>query len=250
MVVSARYDVIGDGYGLARRAEPSWQARIDAHLAGAARVVNVGAGTGSYEPADRFVVAVEPSSVMISQRPARPSASVVRAVADRLPLRDESVDAALAVLTLHHWPDWRAGLAEMRRVSTGPVVVLTFDPVVHNAFWLIREYLPEIAALASNAPPSPAEIADAIGGDIEVLTVPRGCVDAVLPVFWARPDRYFEPGVHRFSSSLASLPTSVRERGLAALRDDLTSGRWHDRHAELVGLDALDCGFRLVVPRR
>ena len=207
--MSARYDLIGEGYALARHPEPSWQARIDSNLAGTSTIVNVGAGAGSYEPDDRFVVAVEPSGLMISQRAPRPLASVVRAVAGGIPLRDHAVGAALAVLTLHHWPDWRAGVAEMQRVATSRLVVLTFDPVVHNQFWLIREYLPEVAALESNAPPPPVEIARALAGRAEILDVPRACADAVLPAFWARPERYLDPGVHRFSASLVSLPAHV-----------------------------------------
>lgn len=138
----------------------------------------------------------------------------------------------------------------MRRVATDAVVLLTFDAAVHNTFWLITDYLPEIADLPSNAPPSPEELAAEIDGVIEVLPVPRQCADAVLPAYWARPERYLEGGVHRYSSSLASLPEPVRERGIARLRADLADGRWHERHADLVAEHEVDWGFRLVVGRR
>lgn len=239
------YDRIGVGYAAERRPDPRWATRIDAALARSRSVVSIGAGTGSYEP-PTTVLGVEPSEVMVAQR--RPgTAPVVRGVAEALPLCDGAVDATLVVLSLHHWTDWRAGLAELRRVSRRQVVV-TFDPRVHSRFWLVEEYLPETDALRFNHPPVPEEIADALGGaTIEPLLVPADLTDAVLCASWRRPERYLDPAVLAAASSTAALPEDVLRRGIEALRADLASGEWHRRHADLLTRDSFDGGLRLIV---
>lgn len=238
------YDRLGRGYATQRRPDHRWAAAIEAALTACRTVANVGAGTGSYEPV-ATVAAVEPSSVMVAQRRAG-AAPAARGVAGALPLRSGAVDGALVVLSLHHWPDWRAGLAELQRVSHRQVV-LTFDTQVHNHFWLVEEYLPAIADLPFNQPPPPEDIAGALGGEVRVLPVPQDCADAVLWAGWRRPERYLDPAVLAAASSTAALPEALRAEGIARLRADLASGAWHRRHADLLGRGAVDGGFRLVV---
>ncbi len=239
------YDRIGVGYAAERRPDPRWAAAVAAAVGDAGSVVNVGAGAGSYEPA-ATVVAVEPSPVMAAQR--RPGlAPVVRAGAEALPLADGAVDVALAVLTLHHWTDWRAGLAEMRRVSRRQVVV-TFDPDVHMGLWLITDYLPEIAALRGSHPPVPDVIAEELGdGEVVPLLVPHDTVDRTLWAGWRRPESYLLPEVQAAASGTAQLPPDVLARGIERLRADLASGEWHRRHADLLTRTEFDGGFRLLV---
>ncbi|WP_191302186.1 class I SAM-dependent methyltransferase [Lentzea cavernae] len=223
-------------------------AEVLAALGGALRIADVGAGTGSYEPRDRTALALEPSVEMIRQRP--PGASpAVRAVAEALPVRDDSVDAALAVLTVHHWTDWRAGLAELRRIA--PLrVVLAYDTRRHTEFWFVREYVPEIAALELTRP-SADDIAHELGaGTVTPLPVPWDFTDGVFPAYWRRPAAYLDPGVRRACSALAQTDPGAVERGIGRLRADLHSGRWHERHRDLLGLDEWDAGFRLIVSRR
>jgi hypothetical protein len=206
-------------------------------------VVNVGAGTGSYEPADRDVVAVEPSEAMIAQRPAG-AAPVVRAHAEALPFADGSFDAAMAVLTDHHWGDRCAGLRELRRVARR-AVVLTFDPAFTDAFWLVAEYLPgfrELPGLTVD------ELAACLGGaDIVPVPVPADCTDGFLGAFWRRPEAYLDPRVRAAISVFARVPPGEVDACVRALRADLESGAWRERHADLLGLDELDLGYRLLV---
>ncbi|MEU7530100.1 class I SAM-dependent methyltransferase [Saccharothrix sp. NPDC042600] len=214
-------------------------------LGGARTIANVGAGTGSYEPDDRTVVALEPSTEMIRQRPPEVGPAV-RAVAEALPLRDHAVDAALAVLTVHHWTDWRAGLAELRRIAPRRVV-LAYDTSLHTEFWFVREYVPEIADLERTRP-SAADIAGELGADsVTPLPLPWDFVDGVFPAYWRRPDAYLDPRVRRACSALAQTDPAAVDRGVRRLRADLDSGRWHDDHRDLLDLDQWDAGFRLVV---
>jgi SAM-dependent methyltransferase len=243
--VSARYDTIGRGYSAHRRTDPRFERRIHSALGDAATVVNVGAGTGSYEPDDRMVVAVEPSSEMLRQRTAG-AAPAVQGAAEHLPLRDGAFDVALAVLTVHHWHDLRAGCAELRRVAER-AVVLSFEPIVGRDFWLL-EYVPEIGPLDATAP-SVAEVVDALGGvtAIETLPVPHDCADGFLGGYWRRPDAYLDPAVRAGMSGFTLLAPDAVERGIARLRADLETGRWRRRHADLLARDELDLGYRLLV---
>lgn len=243
---SPAYDVIGTGYARTRRADPRIAARIDHHLGAAARVVNVGAGAGSYEPTDRRVVAVEPSSAMIRQRPAT-AAPVVQGTGEALPFPDAAFEAGMALLTVHHWPDPLAGLAELRRVTSGPIVAFTFDHEVHATQWLVTDYLPSMIELDTTLP-APAEIAEALGGGVvDVLPIPHDCTDGFCHAWWRRPDAYLDPAVRAGISGIARLPAAVVEDAMARLADDLATGRWHAAHADLAGLDEIDAGYRLVV---
>jgi SAM-dependent methyltransferase len=248
-MTTARYDTIGAGYARTRREDPRLRRRIEAALGDARTVVNVGAGTGSYEPRDRHVVAIEPSDVMAAQRPPD-LAPAIRATADDLPLRDDAVDAAMAVLTIHHWDDGRErGVRELRRVARGPVVVVTYDPAVSGEMWLVRDYLPEVAALDLRIFPPPAQVAEWLGGDVrcEVVPVPADTSDWMLGSFWAHPERVLDRAAREATSGFARMAPDVVERVIAAVGRDLASGAWDARYGHLRELDALDAGLRLIV---
>ncbi len=244
-----RYDRIGAGYAGTRREDPALRARIEAALGDARTVVNVGAGTGSYEPRDRHVVAIEPSDVMAAQR-SRALAPALRATAASLPLRDGAVDAAMTVLSLHHWDRAQArGVRELRRVATGPVVIVTCDPAVSGAMWLMADYLPEVSALDQRIFPPLDQVAAWLGGDTRVEPVPiaRTSPDWNLMSFWAHPERVLDAAARAATSGFAWQPPEVVERVVAAVRRDLDDGTWDARHGHLRALDAYDAGMRLVV---
>lgn len=239
------YDSIGHGYPKRRQPDPRIAVQILRALGNAASVVNVGAGTGSYEPCDRQVVAVEPSKVMIRQR-ASNAAPVVQASATHLPFRDASVDASLAVLTIHHWPDLPRGLQELRRIARQTVVILTFDTSA-GWFWL-ADYFPEMSEIDRQSMPSLAEIQRHLG-DITVfdVPVPHDCKDGFLGAYWRRPHAYLDVNI-RSSISLFSKLKSVETR-LAALRADLDSGAWYERYQHLLDRSELDIGYRLITAK-
>jgi SAM-dependent methyltransferase len=242
----ARYDAIGRTYTATRRTDPRVAARIWAALGTARTVVNVGAGTGNYEPPDRDLTAVEPSAVMIAQRPAG-AAPAVRASAEALPFADASFDAAMAVLTLHHWDDWRAGSAELRRVARERVVVLSWDPAYARRMWLGPEYFNELVDEDIALFPSLDEQAAAFDARVEVVPVPWDCADGFFSSFWRRPEAYLDPAVRAGISTLAKRTDAELADGLARLRADIESGAWMRRHADLLELDELDLGYRLIV---
>jgi SAM-dependent methyltransferase len=244
MSSGASYDRIGRGYASGRCTDPGWAAAIGAALGDARLVINVGAGTGSYEPADRRVVAVEPSGVMLAQRPTG-SAPAIQAVAERLPLPDGVAEAALAVLTVHHWNDWGAGLDELRRVARRRVVV-TFDPAVSSDQWIVRDYVPEIADLDSGRVPYAAMV-EALGAEVTVLPVSRDFTDGLLGAFWCRPQVYLDPGVRSRMSGFALVDPAAVDRGMGRLADDLRTGAWGRRYPDLAELEEYDAGFRLLV---
>lgn len=244
-----RYDTIGHGYSQKRREDPRFRARIHAALGDARTVVNVGAGAGAYEPQDRHVIAIEPSDVMAAQR-LRDLAPAIRAFAGDLPLRDRSVDAAMAVLSVHHWDEEREkGVRELRRVARGPVVILTYDATVSGTMWLMADYLPEVAALDFRIFPPPEQLAEWLGGDvrIEKLPIPRDTPDWMLGSFWAHPERVLDASARAATSGFARMPTHVVDRVVAEVSRDLASGVWDQRYGRLRRLDALDVGLRLVV---
>lgn len=246
----ALYNRIGRGYSELRRPDPRIAAHILEALGTAETVLNVGAGAGSYEPTDRDVTAVEPSAVMRAQRPAE-AARCIGARADDLPFDDQSFDVAMAILSDHHWPDPIAGLREMRRVARR-VVVLQWDTLIEpSPFWLVRDYMPEFAALAAGRP-SLAARGDAIGATMSVVPIPHDCTDAFFPAYWRRPHRYLQPRVRRTTSVWSRVGAATEQRVAAALAGDLESGLWHERNAAMLDLDELDTGARLLqtAPRR
>lgn len=240
----ALYDVIGADYRRTRRPDRRISRAIDAALGDAGRVVNVGAGTGSYEPSDREVVAVEPSALMISQRsPA--AAPVVQATAESLPFEDGAFDAALAVLTDHHWGDRAAGLREMRRVARRRAVLFTWDARFAMRFWLVRDYLPEFVGLPGM---SIETVAGHLGAQqIVPVPIPSDCQDGFFHAFWARPEAYLDPEVRAGISVFARLDPSAVLRAVEHLESDLSTGVWHERNATLVGRAELDLGYRLLI---
>jgi SAM-dependent methyltransferase len=241
------YDTIGATYTVTRRTEPRIAARIWVALGDARTVLNVGAGTGSYEPPGRDVIAVEPSALMRAQRPAG-AAPCVAAAAESLPFEDQSFDAAMAIATIHHWQDPIAGLREMRRVARRVVVFThdTSDTGWRRRFWLTRDYLPEVADLLVGRP-SVTELASVIGARIELVLIPWDCADGFFEAYWRRPEAYLDDQVRRGISVWASVGPAAEQRAVRSLRNDLASGRWAERNRDLVALDAAELGLRLLV---
>jgi SAM-dependent methyltransferase len=248
-VTAARYDTIGRTYSGTRREDPALRARLHAALGGARTVVNVGAGAGAYEPRDRHVVAIEPSDVMAAQRPPE-LAPAIRAGAGALPLRDASVDAGMAILSLHHWDEQRErGVRELRRVCRGPVVLLTFDPAASGDMWLVADYVPEVAELDRRIFPPIDVLARWLGGDVRVDVVPiaRDTPDWTFGAFWAHPERVLDPVARANTSGFARMPPAVVDRAVAALERDLADGTWDARHGHLREAPEFDAGMRMVV---
>ena len=239
------YDEIGRTYARTRTTDPRMAAPIWAALGDARTVVNVGAGTGNYEPPGREVTAVEPSAVMIAQR-AEGAPPVVQASAEALPFEDGSFDAAMAVLTIHHWSDWRAGIEEMRRVARR-VVLLSWDPSFARRLWITSEYFPEAGEEESTFP-SLADQASAVRArSVTTVPIPHDCQDGFYGAYWRRPEAYLDPEVRAGISVLAQRDPEVLAPGLERLRADLESGAWAERHADLLELEELDLGYRLLV---
>jgi SAM-dependent methyltransferase len=242
------FDRIGQGYTSTRRPDPRIAAAIVAALGTAVSIVNVGAGAGAYEPAGPTLVGVEPSPSMIRQR-SRGMAPAIQAVAEALPFRAATFDAALAVLTLHHWADWRLGVAEMKRVATR-VVVFAFDPDALDTFWLTQRYFPEIIDLDRRRSPSIAELEHELGDcRVDKVPVPHDCVDGFLAAFWRRPETYLDPAVRAGISGFALLDQETVARGIIRLQSDLETGAWDRRFGHLRSLDAIDAGYRLLATR-
>ena len=249
MTLDTRYDAIGAEYAVTRREDPRIAALIHAALGNARTIVNVGAGAGSYEPRDREVVAVEPSEVMVAQRdPGLPPAIIGGAYP--LPFDDRSMDAAMAVLTIHHWDEDRErGVREMRRVARGPVVILTYDPEVSGRMWLMADYLPEVAELDRRIFPSLDVLTRWLGTEVDVreVPIPRDTPDWSLGSFWAHPERVLDAQARNATSGFARMPPEVVARVVGAVARDLQDGSWDARHGRLRELDEYDAGLRLVV---
>ncbi len=244
----AAYDRLGLGYSAVRRPEPRIAARVEAALGDAKSVLNVGAGTGSYEPTEREVTAVEPSQTMIDQRPPG-SAPVVQGVAEELPFADDSFDAAMAMITVHHWSDAGQGLAEMARVAQQRVVVLSFDSTPAAGLWL-HDYFPRALDYHDKAMPPIDELAALLPNtSVEPVPIPNGCADGFFLGIWDRPEMHLDPDVRRASSVWHPIPDSEIEHGLAMLRADLESGEWDERNGHLRELPQLDVGLRLIVAK-
>lgn len=239
------YDRIGVGYAELRVPDPRIAGHLHRALGDARSVVNIGAGTGSYEPTTT-VIAIEPSAVMVGQRPAG-TASAVRAVAEALPLADKACDAALAVLTTHHWQDPALGLAEMARVSRRQVVLTWDQAFTAERFWFLSDYLPEAAVREASL--AAVDTVTAAWPDARVLPVPVpwDCTDGFFAAYWRRPEAFLVPAVRASISGLALLDPSLVDQAVRRLAADLDSGAWHDRHADLLDREELDCGYRLVV---
>jgi riboflavin synthase alpha subunit len=239
------YDQIGRDYVATRRPDPRIASALRDALGSATSVVNIGAGSGAYEPVDLDVIAVEPSQVMIDQRPVGAARAIV-ASAEELPLGDKSVDAALAVLTVHHWADLEQAWAEIRRVARRRAVFLTVDPRA-APFWLTRDYLPEIRQLDNHRLP-PLSVFEQLGAvEVRPLPIPHDCTDGFLAAFWRRPYAYLDPDIQANISTLVALDPNTRKGGLDALRRDLGDGTWAEINRELVGKKLIDAGYRIVI---
>jgi SAM-dependent methyltransferase len=247
--MSQLYDAIGVGYQERRRPDPRLAAAIARALNDTETIVNVGAGTGSYEPTDRSVVAVEPAMTMIRQRRAH-SAPVVQASATELPFRDDGFAGALAILTVHHWPDRARGLDELARVAQRRVVVVTWDPS-SSGFWLVDDYFPEIVDLDRQIFPTIEDFGRAFGRvDVQPFPIPHDCVDGFMGAYWRRPHAYLDASVRAAISAFAKPEPSRLESGLERLRRDLADGTWERRHAHLLERAELDLGYRIVIATR
>ncbi len=238
------YDTIGLGYTNHRLPDPRIAAQIWASVGLADRILNVGAGTGSYEDSHRTMVAVEPSAVMIGQRPTG-SGPAIRAHAECLPFPTGTFDVALALMTVHHWSDLELGLAEMRRVARRQVV-FTFDPAVHDALWIFQDYVPAIIGMA-DAVPLDAVVGALQADRVEIVPVPADCTDGFILAYWNRPELFLEPSIRASTSGFARLEAALVDSGMARLAEDLASGEWHRRHGDLMARKSLDAGLRLVV---
>jgi SAM-dependent methyltransferase len=243
----ADYGVIGKGYALIRQPDPRIAQQFHAALGDAATVLNVGAGAGSYEPLDRDVTAIEPSASMRAERPAHLSRAI-DATADHLPFPDDTFDASMASVTVHQWPDLEKGLGEMRRVTTGPVVILTFDPTPPENWWLI-DYAPELFEVEARRMPTIDRIGAALGGTTEVQTVmiPVDSTDGFGQAFYGRPERVLDPEVRRAMSAWSFLDPRLVESIVAKLANDLESGAWDEKYSRFRDLTLFDGGMRLVI---
>jgi SAM-dependent methyltransferase len=244
---SIDYDRHAAFYSCHRKADPRIAACVHEALGDARTVLNVGAGGGSYEPKDRYVLAVEPSAGMRAQRPPDLAPAII-ASAEALPLDGDAFDAAMAIITLHHWRDPAAGLRELRRVARGPVVVLTFDIDVVASFWMISDYLPEALADDRERFPTISTIVGILGdARVQPIAIPADCEDGFFEAHYARPEIYLDPALRAAQSVWPRLPEGVEQRAIAALSADLASGAWDARHGHLRAQPAYDGGLRLVV---
>ncbi|MEV4349202.1 class I SAM-dependent methyltransferase [Actinoplanes sp. NPDC049596] len=243
------YETKGQGYAIQRRPDPRIAAMIHAALGDSRTVLNVGAGAGSYEPTDRYVVAVEPSARMRAQRPAT-AVPALDAVAEHLPFDDGAFDAAMATVTVHQWPDAAAGLKELRRVTRGPIAVLTFDGDALDRFWLAA-YSPELIAAERRRYPDISDIAMAVGPRSEVLDVPIpfDCTDGFTEAYYARPSRFLDPAVRAAQSAWSFVDEAATARAIESLRADLSSGAWDERYGHLRDQAEFEGSLRLIVGR-
>lgn len=243
------YNAHGQGYGHQRRTDPRLEAWVHAALGEARTIVNVGAGAGSYEPLDRHVLAIEPAAAMRAQRPPH-LAPAIDAVAEKLPLDDQSVDAAMALVTVHQWPDLPRGLRELRRVVRGPIVILTFDPDALDRYWM-ADYAPEMLAVERRRFPPVATLVKGLGGacDVHPLPIPNDCVDGFSEAFYARPEAFLDAAVRRSQSAWSFVPADVQARFVERLRADLASGEWDRRHGTWRNAPFFEGSLRGIVSR-
>jgi len=243
------YAAHGQGYGRQRRTDPRIEAWVHAALGDARTVLNVGAGAGSYEPLDRHVLAIEPAAAMRAQRPAHLTPAV-DGVAERLPVDDQSFDAAMALVTVHQWPDVAKGLAELRRVTRGPIVLLTFDGDALDRWWM-ADYAPDMLAVERRRFPGIASLVEGLGGACEVraIPIPNDCVDGFSEAFYARPEAFLDPAVRRSQSAWSFVPGDVQARFVQRLGADLASGEWDRRHGAWRAKPTFEGSLRGIVSR-
>ena len=242
------YDLNGQQYYRHRRADPQIAARIEEALGDAATVLNVGAGAGSYEPQDRYVIAVEPSASMRAQRLAQGKLPALNGTAESLPFDEGSFEASMATLTIHHWPDLEAGLREMRRVTRGPVVLMSYDPEALDIFWNQR-YFPELVRVEQARYPSIDRVRKALGGQVTVspVSIPLHCTDGFQEAFYGRPEAFLQPEVRRAQSAWGFLPEGLEPELVSRLEQDLSSGVWDRDYGHLRTQAQFAGALRLIV---
>ena len=237
------YDKLTEQYRNYRKPDPKIAARINSHVQGAQRVLNIGAGMGSYEPEDCKVVAIEPSYEMIAKRK-RAKAILIQGSAEGLPFRDNGFDVSMAILTIHHWSDVALGLQEMLRVSKDKIVLFTW--IGYGSHFWLEEYIPEIKNADEKLFPTLEELDQLLGGiSVETVEIPHDCTDGFMCAYWRRPEAYLDPNIRKAISTFSRI--SDYHEGLDMLRDDIKSGVWYKRHGHLFEKQSLDLGYRLVV---
>lgn len=242
-MATEKYDRLGKGYAAKRVSDPSIEKAIQEALGGAQTILNIGAGTGSYEPASRNVVAIEPSETMIGQRPPRAAPAII-GQAESLPFADKQFDAAMAILTIHHWDSPLDGLTEMQRVTRDRIVIMTFDPEFRG-FWL-EKYLPELQSLGRKGFPRMDEFKKILGKvEVRPLAIPAQCTDGFMCAYWRRPEAYLDTSVRNSISAFSGL--SGVEKGLKALESDIADGTWEKENSAILAKASLDLGYRLLV---
>jgi SAM-dependent methyltransferase len=243
------YGIHGVGYARQRRPDPRIGAYIHAALGDARTVLNVGAGAGSYEPEDRHVIAIEPSAAMRAQRP-RHLAPAIDAVAEDLPLDDDAVDAAMASVTVHQWPDAERGLRELRRVTRGPIAVLTFEAEAVRRYWLM-DFVPEVLTAEAARYLELERIAEILGGSTEIIPIPIpfDCTDGFVEAFYGRPETLLDPNVRRAQSAWSLITPEAHEQGVERLRSALESGEWDRRLGKLRSEPFYEGSLRLIISR-
>ena len=241
------YDDIGATYSRTRRTDPRIAACVHAAVGSARTILNVGAGAGSYEPTDRFVIAIEPSATMRSQRPPH-LIPAINAVAEDLPLDDQSVDAAMAMLTVHQWRDLERGLDELCRVTRGPIVVLTFDGDALDHFWL-AEYASELIEAERSRYPAINAIKGSLGtaATVQAIPIPIDCVDGFTEAYYARPDVFLDPKVRQSQSGWSFVDDDTQQRIIEALHDDIESGKWDQKYGKYRKQPQFEGSLRLIV---
>lgn len=245
-MASADYDQVGKHYSVFRHPDRRIARLIHEPLLQAKTLINIGAGTGSYEPEGKTITAVDPSATMLNQRPNNPDVTAIQAYAEHLPFEDNAFDGAMAILTLHHWQDWKKGLMEAKRVTRGKVVLLTWFGMP-DGFWLY-EYFSELAHIDKGLFPGPEDIASVLGKiDILDVPIPRDCTDGFLCAYWARPERYLDEQVRSAISTFSRISQASISEGVSKLSDALANGSWHKKYQHLLASSEQDYGYRLVV---
>ena len=245
------YDKLGQKYSGHRQTDPRIAQYVFAALADAKTVLNVGAGTGSYEPPDKYVVAVEPSIVMRSQRIQNGKIPAINAKADNLPFDANSFDASMAMVTVHHWPDMDKGLKELRRVTKNQVLIMTFDPDKLDDFWNVN-YFPDLIEVEKARYPTINFIKNSLGGNCEVVSIPipLDCVDGFQEAFYGRPEAFLEKDVRLSQSAWGFLPAGVEEKLVQSLEEDLKSGEWDRKYGHFRTQPTFTCALKLIISNK
>jgi len=242
----ANYGIIGRNYTSYRQPDPSIARQIHRALGPAQRILNVGAGAGSYEPTDRVVTAVEPSASMRAQRPGHLTRAI-DAVAESLPFADSSFDASMAIFTIHQWKDLEAGLREVRRVTRGPIVMMSCAGDLVERFWL-ADYAPGMAAIEASRYPALERLSAALGRiEVETVPIPLLCTDGFNEAYYGRPEMFLDEGARLANSAWSFVDRATSDGYVARLRRDLEDGTWDARHGHLRTQPAFEGALQLFV---